>query len=148
MQIETFWSKQKMFELLGNILYWYTIQIKEHKKNEKVKHRIKKTYQLAFLPEFHLFECLFSFQTCNSWISLKYNFFLILNSRVIYSHVLSFPSSLIKSLTKCMFFSGTFQWKTLLSIFIKLLNHKYWETIVESKEDSVDPVLQSCSRSL
>ena len=136
-----------MFELLGNILYWYTIQIKEHKKNEKVKYIIKQTYQLAFLPEFHLFECLFSFQTCNSWISLKHKLLLILNSRVIYSHVLSFPFSLIKSLKKCMFF-GNFQWKTLLSIFIKLLNHKYWETIVKSREDSVDLVLQSCSRSL
>ena len=137
-----------MFELLGNILYWYTIQIKERKKNEKVKYIIKQTYQLAFLPEFYLFECLFSFQTSNSWISLKYKLLLILNSRVIYSHVLSFPFSLIKSLTKCMFFSGNFQWKTLLSIFIKLLNHKYWETIVKSREDSVDLVLQSCSRSL
>lgn len=136
-----------MFELLGNILYWYTIQIKERKKNEKVKYIIKQTYQLAFLPEFHLFECLFSFQTCNSWISLKHKLLLILNSRVIYSHVLSFPFSLIKSLKKCMFF-GNFQWKTLLSIFIKLLNHKYWETIVKSREDSVDLVLQSCSRSL
>lgn len=136
-----------MFELLGNILYWYTIQIKERKKNEKVKYIIKQTYQLAFLPEFHLFECLFSFQTCNSWISLKHKLLLILNSRVIYSHVLSFPFFLIKSLKKCMFF-GNFQWKTLLSIFIKLLNHKYWETIVKSREDSVDLVLQSCSRSL
>ena len=136
-----------MFELLGNILYWYTIQIKERKKNEKVKYIIKQTYQLAFLPEFNLFECLFSFQTCNSWISLKHKLLLILNSRVIYSHVLSFPFSLIKSLKKCMFF-GNFQWKTLLSIFIKLLNHKYWETIVKSREDSVDLVLQSCSRSL
>lgn len=136
-----------MFELLGNILYWYTIQIKERKKNEKVKYIIKQTYQLAFLPEFHLFECLFSFQTCNSWISLKHKLLLILNSWVIYSHVLSFPFSLIKSLKKCMFF-GNFQWKTLLSIFIKLLNHKYWETIVKSREDSVDLVLQSCSRSL
>ena len=136
-----------MFELLGNILYCYTIQIKERKKNEKVKYIIKQTYQLAFLPEFHLFECLFSFQTCNSWISLKHKLLLILNSRVIYSHVLSFPFSLIKSLKKCMFF-GNFQWKTLLSIFIKLLNHKYWETIVKSREDSVDLVLQSCSRSL
>ena len=137
-----------MFELLGNILYWYTIQIKERKKNEKVKYIIKQTYQLAFLPEFYLFECLFSFQTSNSWISLKYKLLLILNSRVIYSHVLSFPFSLIKSLTICMSFSGNFQWKTLLSIFIKLRNHKYWEAIVKSRENSKDIVLQSRSRSL
>ena len=71
---------------------------------------------------------------CTSWIHLKYNFLSILNSSVICSHVLNFLFSLIRSLTKFMFFFRKFPMKNnFLSILITLLSHRYWETMVEDR---------------
>ena len=59
---------------------------------------------------------------------MKHKLLSILNSWVICSHVLNFPFSLIKSLTN-IFLSQklTMSNNSILSIFMKLLSHRYWE---------------------
>ena len=117
---------------------WMTISSSKL-QNEQIEVFCLRNKKSLWFWLFIVFSVSFFFQwfgiACTSWIHLKYKFLSILNSWVMCSHVLNFPFYLIRSLTKFMFFSENFLWKTtLLSIFIKLLNHRYWETMVEGRE--------------